>query len=167
MSNRLTNVNLAALIDMLQNADEIQIQGTPRVKIEMISWVKPDAPYYVLTAVGKTAGLRSVWTGTEWSFQNEGDKRLNTNEGVEYATVTDAYEAIAEARTKHPKYKAKPEPVVDVDAISHRSYNAYAASVGGKNYLGLAMPKWAELPAEIQNAWKASAVAVLHAPEKV
>lgn len=41
------------------------------------------------------------------------------------------------------------------------AYAAYGASTGGKNYQGLPMPAWEDLPAEIRAAWGAAAASIL------
>jgi hypothetical protein len=41
------------------------------------------------------------------------------------------------------------------------AYVAYGEVTGGKNYQGLPMPAWDELPATIQDAWVAAAQAVI------
>jgi hypothetical protein len=43
------------------------------------------------------------------------------------------------------------------------AYEAYGKATGGKNYLGLPMPEWDELPQEIRDAWDAAAGAVVDA----
>jgi hypothetical protein len=43
------------------------------------------------------------------------------------------------------------------------AYEAYGASTGGKNYQGLPMPPWDELPPAIRDAWDAATQAVLRA----
>jgi hypothetical protein len=48
----------------------------------------------------------------------------------------------------------------DWNKIAESSYNAYAISTGGKNYQGLQMPTFTELPDQIKIAWQ---VAVRHA----
>lgn len=103
MSNVLTNVNLPALVEMLQTADDIRVQGSPRINIEKITWNGPE-PYFVLTSIGHPK-LRSIWNGTEWIYQGKEETRLDINAGKEFPSITAAYEAIAEARPKHPKHK--------------------------------------------------------------
>jgi hypothetical protein len=43
------------------------------------------------------------------------------------------------------------------------AYEAYGKSTGGKNYQGLPMPAWEDLPEAIRHAWDAAAQAVLRA----
>lgn len=45
-------------------------------------------------------------------------------------------------------------------------YEAYGESTGNKNYQGLQMPAWKDLPEKIQAAWSAAAVAILSAKAK-
>lgn len=40
--------------------------------------------------------------------------------------------------------------------IAKSAYKAYAASTGNKNYQGLPMPEFEDLPQKIQTAWEAS-----------
>ena len=40
--------------------------------------------------------------------------------------------------------------------IAASAYRAYAASTGHKNYQGLPMPHWHDLPPTIQTAWEAA-----------
>jgi hypothetical protein len=40
--------------------------------------------------------------------------------------------------------------------ITKDSYAAYGETVGWKNYAGLPMPTWEELPPKIQEAWRAA-----------
>lgn len=46
--------------------------------------------------------------------------------------------------------------------IARCAYQAYAASTGNKNYQGLPMPEFDDLPQKIQTAWEA---AVRHAKD--
>ena len=55
------------------------------------------------------------------------------------------------SNTNHP-------PSATLGAIG---YEAYAVSTGGKTFDGRDMPKWHELPQRIQEAWEASALAIL------
>ncbi len=41
------------------------------------------------------------------------------------------------------------------------AYEGYASAVGYRNYQGGLMPRWAELPGEIKNAWREAAHAVM------
>jgi hypothetical protein len=50
--------------------------------------------------------------------------------------------------------------VIDMDALARTAYEAYGRHVGWKNYQGLPMPIWSELPLDIQGAWTAALVAV-------
>lgn len=55
------------------------------------------------------------------------------------------------SNTNHP-------PSATLGAIG---YEAYAVSTGGKTFDGRDMPKWHDLPHRIQEAWEASALAIL------
>jgi phage tail tape-measure protein len=46
------------------------------------------------------------------------------------------------------------------------AYEAYGKATDGKNYLALPMPAWADLPAQIQDAWDAAATAVIDAVDE-
>jgi hypothetical protein len=46
------------------------------------------------------------------------------------------------------------------------AYEAYGKVTGGKNYQGLPMPAWADLPGQIQDAWEAAAVAIIDAVDE-
>lgn len=48
----------------------------------------------------------------------------------------------------------------NIAEIAEFGYNAYGDFVGWKNYAGLSMPKWAELPEKIQQAWIEAARAI-------
>jgi len=39
---------------------------------------------------------------------------------------------------------------------AHAAYDRYGAYVDWKNYAGLPMPQWSELPARIRNAWRSA-----------
>lgn len=39
---------------------------------------------------------------------------------------------------------------------AHDAYNRYGAYTDWKNYAGLPMPQWGDLPARIRNAWRAA-----------
>jgi hypothetical protein len=45
-------------------------------------------------------------------------------------------------------------------ALAITAYQAYGESVGWKNHLGKAMPRWDDLPSEIREAWRVAADAV-------
>jgi hypothetical protein len=45
--------------------------------------------------------------------------------------------------------------------IAPTAYFAYGIKTGGKNYQGLPMPDWKELPEKIQNAWYAATHATI------
>jgi hypothetical protein len=47
------------------------------------------------------------------------------------------------------------------DETAQRAYKAYGDSTGWVNFLGKPMPKWAELPAAIQKAWRDATAAVV------
>lgn len=49
----------------------------------------------------------------------------------------------------------------DLEASAQKAYAAYGATTGGKNYQGLPMPAWGELPEKIRDAWRAAAEALL------
>lgn len=42
------------------------------------------------------------------------------------------------------------------DEIAHRSYWAYGEVTGNKNFRGDPMPRWEDLPEQIQKAWIAA-----------
>ena len=42
---------------------------------------------------------------------------------------------------------------MDLMVIAESAYNAYGEATGRKNYQGLPMPAWEDLPPSIQNAW--------------
>lgn len=48
----------------------------------------------------------------------------------------------------------------NIAEIAEFGYNAYGDFVGWKNYAGLPMPKWAELPEKIRHAWTEAACAI-------
>jgi hypothetical protein len=68
-------------------------------------------------------------------------------------TVADEIENRARARTAD----WSPED------FARLAYDAYGKSTGGKNYQGLPMPTWLDLPEPIQQAWMAAAGAVRQA----
>jgi hypothetical protein len=47
--------------------------------------------------------------------------------------------------------------------LARKAYEAYGRVTGGKNYQGLPMPAWPDLPEQIQEAWDAAAGAVVDA----
>jgi hypothetical protein len=47
--------------------------------------------------------------------------------------------------------------------LAQAAYAAYGTSTGGKNYQGLPMPAWADLPEPIRDAWAAAAGAAVRA----
>ncbi len=42
------------------------------------------------------------------------------------------------------------------DRVAKLAYDAYAVVTGGKNYAGLPMPQYADLPGKIKEAWHAA-----------
>ncbi len=44
----------------------------------------------------------------------------------------------------------------DLEITATAAYNTYGDFVGWKNYAGLPMPTWADLPEKIRGAWKAA-----------
>lgn len=50
-----------------------------------------------------------------------------------------------------------------VDRLAQFAYYAYGSESEWKNYQGLPMPKWADLPSSIQKAWMNSTKAILSA----
>ena len=48
-------------------------------------------------------------------------------------------------------------PVLTVDQRAEEVYDAYGATTDHKNYQGLPMPAWSDLPPKIQDAWRAAA----------
>ena len=49
-----------------------------------------------------------------------------------------------------------------LEELAHAAYVAYGDYVDWKNYQGLRMPAWSDLPAQIQGAWMAAASRLLH-----
>lgn len=49
-----------------------------------------------------------------------------------------------------------PTPKFDEEAIAKSAYNAYGKVTDFKNYAGLPMPAWEELPVKIRQAWHAA-----------
>ncbi len=43
-----------------------------------------------------------------------------------------------------------------IDVLAEEAYAAYGAVTDFKNYQGLPMPQWHELPEKIREAWKAA-----------
>ena len=54
-------------------------------------------------------------------------------------------------------------PEQDLPTLAQIAYEAYGDMTGGKNYQGLPMPEWADLPARIKAAWNASVNATVKA----
>ena len=54
-------------------------------------------------------------------------------------------------------------PEQELPTLAQIAYEAYGDVTGGKNYQGLPMPEWADLPAVIKAAWNASANATVKA----
>lgn len=52
---------------------------------------------------------------------------------------------------------------VNNDVLAQIAYDAYGESVGWKNYQGLPMPSWEDLPPAIQQAWRAAVDAAVGA----
>ena len=50
-----------------------------------------------------------------------------------------------------------------MDDLAKIAYEAYGESTGWRNYQGLPMPAWDDLPEPIRRAWDAAAQAVLDA----
>lgn len=50
---------------------------------------------------------------------------------------------------------------IEKHMLAHHAYQAYADSTGNKNYQGLPMPKFTDLPEAIQAAWIAATQSVL------
>ncbi len=44
----------------------------------------------------------------------------------------------------------------DVPSLAKNAYHAYGSVTDWKNYAGLPMPAWADLPAKIRAAWEAA-----------
>lgn len=42
------------------------------------------------------------------------------------------------------------------EAMAESAYKAYAATTNNKNYQGMQMPAWADLPQAIRTAWEAA-----------
>ena len=45
---------------------------------------------------------------------------------------------------------------MDIEALAQEAYKAYGSVTDWKNYQGLPMPEWKDLPPNIQEAWRAS-----------
>jgi hypothetical protein len=167
MSDALGNIDLTALVQMLNSCDEIQLQGTPRLKIEKITWSSADGePRFVITGPYSKVGsdLRAVWTGETWLFQEEGSSRLNTSHGKAYDSITDAYKDVDTARQAHPRYKA-PKPVapapIDAEKLGEIGY-ARMAEVG--RTLGIeGFAGWGSISPEIRGMWAEVARQVVQA----
>ena len=54
-----------------------------------------------------------------------------------------------------------PEAIV---AMAQKAYAAYGKTTNFKNYQGLPMPEWADLPEQIKEAWMASTLEVYMTP---
>lgn len=54
----------------------------------------------------------------------------------------------------------------DITRYAREGYAAYGQSTGGKNYVGLPMPTWEELPVKIQEAWRVATAAILGASKR-
>lgn len=54
-------------------------------------------------------------------------------------------------------------PPSDLPTLAQIAYEAYGDVTGGKNYQGLPMPQWADLPARIKAAWNAAVNATVKA----
>ncbi|NJR37745.1 MAG: hypothetical protein HC781_01565 [Leptolyngbyaceae cyanobacterium CSU_1_4] len=48
-----------------------------------------------------------------------------------------------------------------IDRLAMRAYHAYGAANDYRNYQGLPLPEWQQLPESVQNAWKNSVQSVL------
>jgi hypothetical protein len=48
----------------------------------------------------------------------------------------------------------------ELETLAKGAYGAYGAVTDHKNYQGLPMPTWAELPDKIREAWRAAALHV-------
>lgn len=48
-----------------------------------------------------------------------------------------------------------------LETIAQRAYEAYGMATGGKNYQGLPMPEWQNLPETVQLAWRAAVTCAL------
>ncbi len=51
-------------------------------------------------------------------------------------------------------------PAQDTEMLAEAAYDAYGATTDHKNYQGLPMPKWDDLPEKIRAAWFAAAARV-------
>lgn len=49
----------------------------------------------------------------------------------------------------------------DIEELAKTAYDAYGESTGRKNYLGLPMPTWEDLPEGIRKAWIAASAAIV------
>ena len=48
-----------------------------------------------------------------------------------------------------------------IERLAFRAYHSYGSVTNYKNYQGMAMPQWKDLPESIQHAWRSAAQAVL------
>jgi len=60
------------------------------------------------------------------------------------------------AANVNTKPKKSPDEI-DWQSIARNSYEAYNQVSNWKNYQGLPMPQWDDLPANVRDAWLASA----------
>ena len=51
----------------------------------------------------------------------------------------------------------------DDEALAKRAYEAYGKTTDFKNYQGLPMPKWEDLPEKIKDAWLNACLEVIKA----
>ena len=49
---------------------------------------------------------------------------------------------------------------MDIEVLAEEAYKAYGSVTDWNNYQGLPMPKWADLPPKIREAWRASVTRV-------
>lgn len=61
---------------------------------------------------------------------------------------------------KLPNWNPSEEPLTCLNPAAI-AYDAYGATTDYKNYLGLSMPEWEDLPETIKKAWQAAANAVI------
>lgn len=52
------------------------------------------------------------------------------------------------------------DPVLTLDDLAQRAYDAYGAETDHKNFRGEPMPAWDDLPCKIQDAWRSAALEV-------
>ena len=81
-----------------------------------------------------------------------------------YRTVRKAFKAGFRAAEREAIVRARPRcilPAMTITELAEKAYAAYGAVTDHKNYQGLPMPAWADLPPKIQEAWRAATSATV------